>query len=199
MRPSSENVLVAERVADARQAGLVLGGLELRRLEERDGLLDRRPALGRVQPLALRRSEDDVQHAALLGCELGLDQIGRLLRLRARDLELVAQLAADRPDQDDQEGDDADPAEDDPPGMRRARARPVREPTGRETFVRRAPFGLRFGSPLCSLIHLSFFALGFVLETGQGAGTHRFPSGEDVAVAWSDSADRRRLFLQQAS
>ena len=46
--------VLAERIADALQPGLVVGGLELRRLEARDRLLDRRLALGRVEPLALR-------------------------------------------------------------------------------------------------------------------------------------------------
>ena len=36
------------------------------------------------------RGEDEVQHGALLGGELRLDQVGGLLRVRARDLELVA-------------------------------------------------------------------------------------------------------------
>ena len=86
--------------------------------------------------------EDDVQHAALLGGELGLDQIGRLLRVGAGDVELVLQAAADRRDEDDQQDHDPDPAEDHPPGVRRAHARPAGESAGRETFVRslaRAP------------------------------------------------------------
>jgi hypothetical protein len=70
----------------------------------------------------------------LLG-ELGFDQVGRLLRIRARNLELVLQAAADRPDQDDQEHDDADPAADHAPGMRGASPRPARERAGREPFV----------------------------------------------------------------
>ena len=79
------------------QAGrLSSGRLELGRLELRDRRLDRRLVLRRVEPLALRRGEDEVQDAALLLGELGLDQVGRLLRVRARDLELVLQAAADR-------------------------------------------------------------------------------------------------------
>ena len=65
-------------------------------------LLDRRLALGVVERLALGRGEHDVQDGALLGGELGLDQVGRALRVRARDLELVAQLAAERGDEGDQ-------------------------------------------------------------------------------------------------
>ena len=45
--------------------------------------------VGRVEALALGRREDDVQHAALLGRELGLDQVRRPLRIRPRDLELI--------------------------------------------------------------------------------------------------------------
>ena len=81
--------VLAERIPDALHACLVALGLELRRLEACDGLLDRGLALGRVEPLSLGCREDDVQHGALLGGELGLDQVGRLLRLRPRDLELV--------------------------------------------------------------------------------------------------------------
>ena len=44
----------AERVADALDPDLVLGRLELGRLQLRDGGVDRLLALGRVEPLALR-------------------------------------------------------------------------------------------------------------------------------------------------
>ena len=127
--------VLAERISHALQAGLVLGRLELGRLETGDRLLDCRLALRRVEPLAHRRREDEVQDAALLGGELRLDQIRRLLSVGPRDLELVAQLTSDRPDQDDQDGDDAEPAEDDAPRMRRAGPRPARQRAGGQTFV----------------------------------------------------------------
>jgi len=130
-----DGVLV-ERVADALNARRVLGRLELGGLELRDRLLDRRPALGRVELLPFGRGEDEVEHATLLGGELGLDQVGRLLRVGAGDVELVLQAATDRRDEHDQEDHDPDPAEDHPPGMRGAHARPAGEPAGRETLVR---------------------------------------------------------------
>ena len=76
---------VRERVGDAREAGLVALRLELVRPDPGDRALDRLTALGRVEPLAGRGGEDDVEDAALLGGELGLDQVGRLLRVRPRE------------------------------------------------------------------------------------------------------------------
>jgi hypothetical protein len=80
----------AERVPHALDAGVPLGRRELGRLEPRDRVLDRRRALWGVQPLALRRREYEVQHTALLGRELRLDQVRRPLRVRTGNLELVA-------------------------------------------------------------------------------------------------------------
>ena len=132
-----------EGVADLGDTRLVLGRCELVRLELRDRVLDRLAALGRVEPLAGGRGEDEIQDTALLLRELRLDQVGRLLRVRPGDLELVLQAAADGGDEGDQDGDDADPGEDDSPGMSGARARPAREPSGRETFVGSTPFRCR--------------------------------------------------------
>ena len=126
---------LAERVADAVDADLVPARSELRRLELRDGVLDRRFPLGRVETLALGRREDQVQHRALLGGELGLDEIRRLLRVRARDLELVLQASADGRDEQDEDGDDPHPAEDHLPRVVGAPAHPAREAAGRESFV----------------------------------------------------------------
>ena len=137
---------VVERVADALDPGLVLGGLELLRLELGDDALDRLLALRGVEPLPLRRGEDEVEDAALLGCELGLDQVGRLLRVRAGDLELVLEAAADGGDEDDQAGDDSEPREDHAPRVRRARAHPPGKPARREPFVRGAPLSRRWAS-----------------------------------------------------
>ena len=146
------DVVGIEGIPHARQAGLVLGGLELRRLGGGDRLDDRRPVFGLVEPLALRRRDDDVQHAALLLGELGLDQVGRLLRVGARDLELVLQLAADRRDQDDQRGEDPDPREDDAPRVRRARAHPARQRAGRKPLVRRETLAVGVAARLQSSI-----------------------------------------------
>ena len=84
-----------------------------------------------------RRREDDVEHGALLGGELRLDQVGRLLRVGAGDRELVPQRAADRGDEDDQGRDDPDPGEDDAPGVAGAHAHPARERARRQPLVRR--------------------------------------------------------------
>ena len=83
----------------------------------------------------LGRSEDEVEDAALLGGELRLDEIRRLLRVRARDLELVLEAAADGGDEHDQPGDDREPREDDAPRVIRACAHPARECAGRQSFV----------------------------------------------------------------
>jgi hypothetical protein len=87
--------LVGERIANALDSRLAVLGFELRRLQLGNGCVDRGLALGRVETLALRRGEDEVQHGALLGGELRLDQVGGLLRVGARDLELVLEAAAD--------------------------------------------------------------------------------------------------------
>ncbi len=135
--------VLAERIADARHARLAVRGLELRGLEAPDRPLDRRFAIGCVEPLTGRRGEHHVQHGALLGRELRLDQVGRFLRLGAGDLELVSQRATDGHDQDDQQDDEPDPAEDDAPGMCGAGASPARKRARRESFVGRAPLGIR--------------------------------------------------------
>ena len=127
--------LLGERVADAVDADLVPARGELRRLELRDRVLDRGLALGRVEPLALGRREDEVEHRALLGGELRLDEIGRALRVRARDLELVLEAPADGRDEQDEDGDDPHPAEDDLPRVVGAPAHPAREAAGRQSFV----------------------------------------------------------------
>ena len=96
MRSSSENVRSLNGSLTLVRPAVSSVGLNSADCEQGDRLGDRGLALGRVQTLALRSGEDDVQHAALLGCELVLDQVGGSLRLRARNLELVAKLTADR-------------------------------------------------------------------------------------------------------
>ena len=125
----------AERVARALDAGLVGRGRVRRGLDERDRLLDRGLALGRVEPLARRCGEDDVEDAALLGRELRLDQVGRALRVGAGDLELVAQAAAHRDDEADEHDEDPDPADDHAPRVRGAESRPARPGARGEAFV----------------------------------------------------------------
>ena len=72
------------------------------------------------------RGEDEVEHAALLGGELRLDQVGRLLRVGAGDVELVLQAPADRRDEHDQE---------------RPRSRSSRRPRARDASRTCAPSG----------------------------------------------------------
>ena len=72
---------------------------ELIALEPRDGVLDRRLALGGVEPFPLGRGEDEVHDRTLLGRELFLDQVDRLLGVRPRNLELVLEAAADGADE----------------------------------------------------------------------------------------------------
>ena len=53
--------------------------------------------------------------------------------------ELVLQAAADRHEEGDQNDDDAEPAQEDAPRMRRASSVPARKRAGGETFVGREP------------------------------------------------------------
>ena len=80
----------------------------------------------RIEPFTLRRSEDDVQYRTLFGGELGLDQVGRPLRIRSGDVELVPQVAPHRAHEHDQTGHDADPCGDHTPWMCGEGSRPAR-------------------------------------------------------------------------
>ena len=157
MRAVVGDRVLAERIAHALHAGRVLGGSELLRRDARHRLLDRRLSLGRVEPLALGRREHDVQHAPLLGGELRLDQVGRPLRIRPRDLELVPKRAPDRHHQEDEHDDDSDPAEDNAPRMRRTHPRPARERPRSEPFVGSEPFAGRRLSVRAGLLVLVLF------------------------------------------
>ena len=126
---------VVERVTDARQAGGSLRRLELVRLETRNRLVDRGLSLGRVEALACRRREDDVENASLLRGELCLEEIGRLLGVGPRNRELVLKRATDGRDQHDQRCDDPDPREDDTPGVVGARAHPTGERATRRPLM----------------------------------------------------------------
>ncbi len=178
MRPSSENVFSSNGSPTLSSPAVSSVGLNSCVFSSAIAPSIASSALGRVQPFALGRGEDEVQDAALLGGELGLDQVGRLLRVRARNLELVLQAAAERPDREDQERDDPDPAEDDTPRMRGARAHPAGEPARRETFVGCAPI------PVGPLVrgafprsgpssHCPLVAAGLTQETGRARETHR--------------------------
>ena len=131
--------LVGEGIAHARDArGAVRvgpGRREVLSLEGLNCLFDRGAALGRVELLALGRREHEVQHAALLRGELRLDQVGRLLRVRARDLELVLEASPDRPDEQDERGDDPDPGDHHAPRVACAGSHPARERACRQSFV----------------------------------------------------------------
>src|SRR4029079_2124337 len=134
-----------ERVGDAGQLRRAVDGLGALLRGERSGaklrhrVLDRGLPLRCVEPLALWGREDDVEDAALLGGELRLDQGGRPLRVRPRDLELVAEAAAHGGDERYQDDDDPEPRPEDAPRMGRARARPAGERSGRHAFVRGEP------------------------------------------------------------
>ncbi len=133
--------VVGERALDALEAGLVLRRLELRGLQARDRFVDRLLSLGRVEALAGGGREDDIQDAALLLRELGLDEIGRSLRVRARNLELVTERATERSDDEDEDGKDADPRADDAPRVHCAPPRPARQRPCRKSLVRCPPLG----------------------------------------------------------
>ncbi len=136
MRPSSENVSRLNGSPTLSTARGLRDGLELLRLQLRDRRFDRGLALRSVEPFTFGRGEDEIQHGSLLGRELGFDQIRRPLRVGTRDLELVLQAAADRGDEDDEKGEDSQPAEDDAPGVRRARSHPAGERAGGQALVR---------------------------------------------------------------
>ena len=125
-----------ERIADALDPGLVLGGRELVRLEPAMASLDRLAPLGRVERLALGRGEDEVEHGALLGRELRLDQVGRSLRVRARDRELVLETSPDPDDENDQEDDDPAPGQEHSPRVRGARPHPACQCSRGQALVR---------------------------------------------------------------
>ncbi len=144
-----EGVLV-EGIADAGDAGVpvrrLAGGGELVGLEFRDRLLDRRPTLRRVEPLAGRCREDEVQDTTLFLDELRLDEVGRPLRVGAGNRELVLQAASDRRNQRDQHDDDPDPGQDDAPRVRGTRPHPARERSGRKPLVCGEPIEARVGT-----------------------------------------------------
>jgi hypothetical protein len=71
---------------------------------------------------AAGRRQHHAESGALLAAELGGDQVGRLLRVRARDLEVVDQLAVERGVQADQQSEHDEPAPDH--ALRMARAAP---------------------------------------------------------------------------
>ena len=127
--------VLGERCLDALEACRVFRRLEFRPAELRDRLVDRLFPFWRVEPLPRGSREDDVQDATLLFDELGFDQVRRLLRVRAGDLELVAERSGERDREDDEHDEDADPGADDAPRIRRAAPHPTGQAPGRKSFV----------------------------------------------------------------
>ena len=148
MRPFSENVCLLNGSPTLVMPRSVLRRGELGGPQLRDRRRDRGLALGRVEPLALGRGEHEVQDAALLGGELGLDQVGRALRVGARDLELVLEAAADGHDEHDERGDDAEPRDDNAPCVVRTGAHPAGQCAGRKSLVCSETLGSRFAPVL---------------------------------------------------
>ena len=95
MRPSFEKVSLLNGSPTLVRPALpvALSGLNSAVFSFAIAASDRGLAGGRIEPLTLRRREDDVEDGALLGRELRLDQVGRLLGVGARDRELVAQAS----------------------------------------------------------------------------------------------------------
>ena len=90
----------------------------------------------RVEPAPVLGREHHPQGGALVATELRLDQVGRLLRVRARDLEVVDQLAVERRVQPDQEDEHDRPAPDHPPRVARTTAgKPRQRPRVRDQLV----------------------------------------------------------------
>ena len=96
IRPFFGERPLRERVADALDPGLAFFDLYSGVLSFADGGKDCGLALGRVETLSGRCREHEVQHGALLGRELRLDEVGGLLRVRPRDLEHVLQCPRPR-------------------------------------------------------------------------------------------------------
>src|SRR5262249_34005790 len=112
--------LVGARLQWARDRRDVLGILRevaLRDLAGGEHAADRVCARSRVETLTRRRREDDAQGGALLAAELRIDQVGRLLRVRPGDLEVVDEMAVECGVQADQHDEDRDPPENDTPRM----------------------------------------------------------------------------------
>ena len=105
MRPSVRERVLAERVADAVDPDLVGVGAnsDVLSFAIAFAIAALRSGVSRRSPSGAAKTR--LSTAALLGRELGLDEVGRLLRVRARDLELVLEAAADGGDEDDQPGE----------------------------------------------------------------------------------------------
>ena len=106
-----------KRIRDVRRVLGILGERVLRSVAGREHPPDRSGARRCVEALAGRRGDHDAQRGSLLPAELGIDQVDRLLRVRARDLEVVDELAVERRVEPDQHDEDATPRGDHPPRM----------------------------------------------------------------------------------
>ena len=110
-----------------------------------------------------RRREDDVEDARPARSRTRLDQVGRALRVRPRDLELVAEAAADGGDQHHERDDDAEPAEEHPPGVRGAHPRPAASaPVAIRSCAASRPFvsSVSSAATSTSVVSRSFVSLG---------------------------------------
>ncbi len=120
--------------------GLVDRGLG--RVPGREHLPDRGLMPRRVEPLALRGGEHNPQCGAPLAAELGVDRVGRLLDVRARDGELIDELAVEGGVQAAQGHEDRDLGDDHPQRVvggvagQPSRGAAVRDPTSRLDDVR---------------------------------------------------------------
>ena len=113
----------AQRVRDRDDIGRVLGEGALRGSARDEHAVNRGGVRFAVERLPVLRRHHDPQRGTLLAAELGGDQVGRLLGVRARDLEVVDQLAVEGCVQPDQDDENRDPREDDAPRMPCAAAR----------------------------------------------------------------------------
>ena len=136
MRPLSENVSLAERVADALEARLAAAGLNSRRLRavrSPPRSPPCAPACPAARPAGAAKTMlstapcsdanwDSIRSVAFCVSDPGISNSSR-------------RRAADRPDEDDEHDDDADPADDHTPRVGRAGPRPARERARRHPLV----------------------------------------------------------------
>ena len=112
-------IVVGERAADIGDV-LLLAGQPQR-------VVEGGPTLRRVELAAVCR-EDDLQDRAVARAELGLEDVCRLLRIRARDHELVLERALERAEREETDQDEQEEtAEHGPLRMSRLSARNARE------------------------------------------------------------------------
>ncbi len=172
-----------ERITDRGGVLLVLVQLADARLGLRHHLGDRRLTCGRGQHLAGGRGDHDAQRRALLGAELGVDQVGGLLEVRARHLELVHQRAVEGEVQPDQDQDDREPRADHAPRVAGAVAGPV----GKSSRVCDSPFFVQLRAVRLMIGHSD--CLPRLVIRGTVAAVHtRSPRTRRRSFTWVDRA-----------